>query len=407
MDGSGRVRRLPATSVWHVYTPLAIEHGAVNLGQGFPDGDPPEFVQQAACDAIQDGANQYARGAGSMALVSVVAERASADLGRVVDPIAEVLVCNGCTGALFATFQALLDDGDEVVVFEPLFDVYVGQIQMAGGVIVPVPLAVDAAGDWRFDVDLLGAACSDRTRAIVVNNPHNPTGKVFRRAELDRIADVVRCRPRIVVVVDEVYEHLVYDGCEHVRFASLPGMWDRTLTLSSAGKTFSVTGWKIGWCIGPRPLVAAVHAAQTFVVFSVCTPLQAAVAESLARAGAPYDGHPSYFVHLRRAYERKRDALLAHLRAAGFTPYTPSGSFFVVADCGRVRPPAQYGPGDWALARFLTVEVGVACIPMSAFRLHGDDVGRGSTLLRFAFCKSDEALAEAGRRLLAWRRAFV
>lgn len=200
MDGSGRVRRLPATSVWHVYTPLAIEHGAVNLGlsalwslsssrgltvslslwagQGFPDGDPPEFVQQAACDAIQDGANQYARGAGSMALVSVVAERASADLGRVVDPIAEVLVCNGCTGALFATFQALLDDGDEVVVFEPLFDVYVGQIQMAGGVIVPVPLAVDAAGDWRFDVDLLGAACSDRTRAIVVNNPHNPTGRL-------------------------------------------------------------------------------------------------------------------------------------------------------------------------------------------------------------------------------------
>jgi len=386
----------------------------VNLGQGFPNWPAPAFVKEAMVEAVMvDEENQYTRSAGHPALVKALASRYSRWLGREVDWQKEVTVCVGATEALFALTQALMSPGDEAVIIEPGFDIYAAQVKMAGGEAVRVPLRLDpdaagGAGSWVLDTEELAAALTPKSRLLVLNTPHNPTGKVFTREELEGIARVVLSHPRLVVLCDEVYEHLTYDGCEHVRLASIPGMWERCVTVSSSGKTFSVTGWKVGWCVGPREILRSVMTANAWVQFSVPTPTQAAIAKALDRADEPYGGFPTYYHSLRAEYEGKRDVVVAALRRAGMQPVPPSAGYFVMARTVGVDAPAEYmthsTPScpvmtrDWALARHLTIDHGVACIPPSAFYCERNKP-MAADLLRFAICKTDEELAKAAARL--------
>jgi aspartate/methionine/tyrosine aminotransferase len=258
----------------------------------------------------------------------------------------------------------------------------------------------------------LKAAFNDRTRVILINSPHNPTGKCFTRAELTSIAAIVQAFPRVVAISDEVYEHLVYDGKEHVRLATIPGMWERTITVSSSGKTFSVTGWKIGWAVGPEALIKGLVLTNQWVQFSVSTPAQHAIAICLVEADKPYEGYPSYYAWLNAQYTTKRDALLRALTDAGLRPVPPQGGFFIIADTGNVDFPEHHmqvttkaAPvmrRDWAFCRFLTLDVKVAAIPPSAF-YEGDDKDIARNMARFAFCKGDDSLEEAGKRLRTLR----
>jgi kynurenine---oxoglutarate transaminase / cysteine-S-conjugate beta-lyase / glutamine---phenylpyruvate transaminase len=426
---SHRLRPFVAKTVWEEFTPLAREvggssharppeqtlqrstHAAVNLGQGFPDWPAPRFVKDAMIRAVEADDNQYARSAGHMPLVEALAKRYSAWLGRTVDPLTEVTVSVGATEALFALTQALLGPGDEAIVLEPSFDIYCSQITMAGATAVRVPLRLVDEGstmDWRLDSAELEAAITDKTRFILLNTPHNPTGKVFSKEELELIAAVVRRHPDVLVICDEVYEHLTYDHHSHVRLASLPGMWEQVVTVSSSGKTFSVTGWKVGWVVGPAAVLRGVMTCNAWVQFSVPTPTQAAIAIALDEADKPYEGHASYYHWLKEQYQAKRDCLVASLTTAGMRPIPPNAGFFVMTLTDGLDPPASYlvesTPScpvmtrDWALARFLTKEVRVACIPPSAFYSE-EHKPLASNLLRFAFCKTNEALVEAGTRL--------
>lgn len=363
---------------------LALEHGAVNLGQGFPNFDGPDFVKQAAIDAIRTGKNQYAPLAGVSRLRQAIAERFTTRTGLGVDPDRQVTVTAGCTGALAAAFLGIIEPGDEVVLIEPYYDSYPPDVAMAGA--VPRFVTLRPPGFRLLEADLR-AVCSSRTRAVVVNTPHNPTGRVFTREELEAVARV--CRDfDMIAITDEVYEDLVYDG-QHVPLATLDGMWERTLTLSSLGKTFSLTGWKIGWAIGPDHLIAGVRAAQQFIIFDVATPLQHGAAAAL-RADA------GFYTELVADYRRKRDLLAEGLDRVGFTVYLPEGTYFILADH------TAFGfDDDRAFARHLTTEVGVAVIPPSAFY---HDPADGATMTRFAFCKDDETLREALVRLQALRR---
>lgn len=249
-----RLEGFDAPTVWAEFTPLANQHGAVNLGQGFPDWNPPAMAVQFAQAALAGPHNQYARSGGHPDLVRVLANRYSPLIGREINPLTEVTVSVGATEAIFAITQALLNPGDEVILFQPAFDIYPAQVQMAGGVAKFVKLSQPEHenGTWTVDLAEVEAAITEKTRLMILNTPHNPTGKVFTREELEGIADIVRRHPQLTVISDEVYESLVFDGKEHCRLASLPDMWERVLTVSSAGKTFTITGWKVGWVIGAR-----------------------------------------------------------------------------------------------------------------------------------------------------------
>jgi len=410
-----RIAGLLKPTVWHHMTPLAQKHKAVNLGQGFPGFSPAPFVRDALAGvAHEEGglnylANQYARAAGNLTLVEALAKKVGANLNRTVDPITEVMVCNGATGVIFNATQALLNPGDEVVTFEPAFDIYSAQAAMAGATVRPVPLNLTADSKaWSFDLDVFRAAFTDKTRMLIFNTPHNPTGKVFTSEEQASIAAVLRDFPDVIVVSDEVYEHLVFDGRRHVSFASIPDMWDRTLTVSSSGKTFSCTGWKIGWAVGPQPLISAMGVVGSWVSFSVNTPSQIAIARCMARASDPYEGSETFYAHVRAEYERKRAKLGAALTAAGLTPIYPEGSFFIMADTSNVEVPQQYRDQyaveghDWAFACWLTAELGVACIPPSPF--YCDETKHlARNLVRFAFAQEDSVLDDAAQRLLKIR----
>ena len=381
---AARVRNLPAT-VFSEYSALAARTGAVNLGQGFPDFDGPEEVREAAVHALRTGVNQYALGAGSANLRRAIAEHAVRFHRQAVDPEREVTVTAGATEALFDALLGLLDPGDEAVLFEPFYDSYAAAVAMAGAVIRPVTLRPPDAGHpgWWFRTEELEAAFGPRTRVVVVNTPHNPTGKVFTRAELEQVADACR-RHRVVALTDEVYEHLVFAPARHLRLATLPGMAERTLTVSSGGKSFSYTGWKVGWAIGPAELRRAVAQPHQYVTFAVAAPLQEGIAHALRLPDA-------YFEGLLAAYTARRDRLLSALRDAGFSPWAPEGAYFVCADV------AGFGhPTDDAFCRWLTTEVGVAAIPLSAFYLRPESA---PPVARFAFCKTDTVLDEAARRL--------
>jgi N-succinyldiaminopimelate aminotransferase len=388
---AARARQFGET-IFSEMSALAIEHGAVNLGQGFPDFEPPPFVIAAARDALDGPNHQYARGAGVLALAEAIAAQKRPGLGRPIDPATEVTVTVGATEALFATTLALVDPGDEVILLEPFYDSYPADVAIAGGVARFVPLRPGADGRWGFDDEELSAAFGPKTKAIFVNSPHNPTGKVFSRHELGRIAELC-VEHDVVAVSDEVYEHIVFDDAEHVSLASLPGMADRTVTISSIGKSFSVTGWKIGWIVACPALSLGIRRIHQWIPFAVATPLQAASARVLAEAA-----NNDYYAGLRADYQRKRDELVAILRGVGMRPLVPEGTYFVVAD---VSP---FGFADDAsFCRYLAREVGVAAIPPSAF--YGEEHKRlARHLARFCFCKSEQTLGAAAERFARMRK---
>lgn len=376
---AARVRHL-GTTIFSEMTALAIQHQAVNLGQGFPDFPGPDFLKQAAIDAIINNRNQYTPGAGLLDLRQAIAGKMERHYGLIFDPASEVMVTQGATGAIFATMLGLIDPGDEVILFEPYYDSYLPALQFAGG--IPRFYTLRAPG-WGIDPVELESLFSDRTKLIVTNTPHNPTGKVFTRAELGLIADLCQ-RYNVIAVTDEVYEHIVFDNRQHVCLATLPGMADRTVTISSAGKTFSMTGWKVGWALGRPELMEAILRVHQFMVFTGATPLQAGVAIALQRSN-------DYYAELTAMYQANRDFLTTALAEAGLTPIVPQGTYFVMVDLSRLD-----FPDDVAFCRYLTTEVGVTAIPPSAFYHDPKD---GAKLARFAFCKTRSMLEEAARRL--------
>ncbi len=380
--GSPLVARMRGfgTTIFAEMSALAGATGAINLGQGFPDTDGPREMLDAAKAAIDGGRNQYPPGPGVPELLDAVAAHQWRFYGIHLDPASEVLVTVGATEAIAATVLALCEPGDEVVTFEPYYDSYAATIALAGAV---RRTSVLRFPDFAVDEASLRAAFSDRTRLVLLNTPHNPTGKVFTRAELELICSLAR-EHDAWVVTDEVYEHLVFDGLEHVPVATLPGMAERTLTISSAGKTFSATGWKVGWVTGPAEAVAAVRTVKQFLTYVGSGPFQPAVALALGLGDDVYAG-------LSSSLQTKRDLLVAGLRSAGLEVAVPSGTYFVVADA------APLGATDGLeFCRGLPSLAGVVGVPVSVFH---DDVDAARTLVRFAFCKRDEVLAEAVERL--------
>jgi len=372
------------TTIFADINALAAKHGAVNLGQGAPDFDGPPEVLAAAVKAVNSALNQYAPGIGMAPVRQAIAHHAQRFYNQTLNPDTDVLVASGATEAMFAAILGLTDPGDEVIVFEPVYDTYVPNLVMAGVAPRYVPLRGD---DWRFDADELAKAFNPRTKAIVINTPHNPTGKVFSRDELRAIAELCM-KHNVVAITDEVYEHILYDDASHVRLATLPGMAERTVTISSLGKTFSVTGWKIGWAMGPAALVDAVNQAHQFITYAVASPLQAAAATALH---LPFD----FFEHLQSSYQARRDRMLAVLRRAGFKVFKPQGSYFIMIDWRGVAP--SHVQNDMQFARWLIQEIGVACIPASPFYQEADKQ-LGQYFARFAVCKKDETLDAAAER---------
>jgi N-succinyldiaminopimelate aminotransferase len=370
------------STIFAEMTALATEHGAVNLGQGFPDTDGPPEMLAAAKAAIDAGRNQYPPGPGVPELLEAVAVHQKRFYGLEVDPGSEVLVTVGATEAIAATVLALCEPGDEVVTFEPYYDSYAATIALAGAV---RRTSVLRFPDFAVDEESLRAAFSPRTRMVLLNTPHNPTGKVFSRSELELVCSLAR-EYDAWVVTDEVYEHLVFDSAAHLPVATLPGMADRTLTISSAGKTFSATGWKVGWVSGPAPAVAAVRAVKQFLTFVGSGPFQPAVATALGLGDDVYAA-------LSGSLQAKRDLLVAGLRSAGLEVSVPQGTYFVIADA------APLGAVDaLQFCRELPLRAGVVGVPVSVFH---DDVDAARTLVRFAFCKRDDVLHEAVERLHA------
>lgn len=367
------------TTIFAEMTALANQHGAVNLGQGFPDFPAPDFLKQAAQEAIAAEINQYAPSNGRPRLRAAIAQKMQTHYGRSVDPNSEILVTHGATEGIYATILGLINPGDEVIVFEPFYDSYVPAIQMAGGIPRFYTLRPPT---WAIDPDLLASLFSAKTKLIIVNTPHNPTGKVYTLAELSLIADLCQ-KYDVLALVDEVYEHLVFNG-RHTHFAALPNMAERTITLSSVGKTFSVTGWKVGWAVAPAPLIQAIFRVHQFLTFCGAAPLQEATAVALEAS----DDYYHIFLH---DYTIRRTFLLNALENAGLQPLPPDGTYFVMVDIRN-----QGFANDVAFCRYLTQEIGVAAIPPSAFYQNPAD---GATLARFAFCKSQATLEKAAERL--------
>lgn len=364
---------------------LAAETGSINLGQGFPDTDGPRSLLQGAARRIEQGVNQYPPGPGRVELRGAVAADRARRYGLEYDPDTEVYITVGATAGIAASVLGLVEPGDEVVLFEPMYDSYAGVIALAGGVRRPVALRPDPdqGGRFRFDADELRAAIGPRTRMIIVNSPHNPTGTVFTPDELDVIAEL--CREHdLIALTDEVYEHLTFDDAAHVPLATRAGMRDRTVAVSSAGKTFSVTAWKTGWVMGPEPLVRAARTVNQFLTFTANGALQLAIADAIR-------DETEWVAAQRDALQRKRDRLAAGLREAGFGVMRPQGTYFVMTD---IRP-LGYSDGI-ELARALPGRAGVAAVPAQVLY---DNVAEGRHLVRFAFCKRDEVLDDAVIRL--------
>ena len=374
-----RLRSIPPT-IFSEMSALALRTDSVNLGQGFPDRDGPATALEAAVTALRGGRNQYAPGPGVPELRQAVAEHQGRHYGIELDPLTQVIITAGATEAVAAAVFAFVEPGEEMVVLEPYYDSYVACIEMAGGVRRPVTLR---APDFRLDVDALRAAVTPRTTSILLNTPHNPTGAVLNRDELQAVADVA-IEHDLVVVTDEVYEHLLFDGRAHVPICTLPGMWDRTVTISSAGKTFSFTGWKVGWVTGPADLVATVMAAKQWLTFSNAAPLQPAVAHALTREAGFYDD-------LAKELQAKRDLLVEGLRTLDLDVYEPEATYFVTTD---VR---AYGhPDGMAFCLALPEKAGVVAIPSQVFY---DDQDEGRHKVRWAFCKDTSVVEEGVRRL--------
>jgi N-succinyldiaminopimelate aminotransferase len=381
--GVSRMRPFGAT-IFSEMTALARQAGAVNLGQGFPDTDGPASMLDAAVRSIRSGGNQYAPGPGLPELRTAIAAQRARCYGLTYDPLTEVFVTVGATEGIAAALLGLVEPGREVVVFEPYYDSYAAVIALAGAVRRPVTLRPDpSSARFAFDPEQLRAAIGPQTAAILVNSPHNPTGTVFTDAELDSIAAVC-VEHDLIAITDEVYEYLTYDGVAHRPLAALPGMAQRTVSISSAGKTFSCTGWKVGWVCAPAPLIAGVAAVKQFLTFTASGPFQHAVAEAL-------DTEQDWVAGQRASLQARRDQLVEGLTALGLPVFSPQGTYFVQADIGGL------GLGDGlSAARALPGRAGVAVVPTSVFY---DDPQAGRDLVRFAFCKREEVIAEALARL--------
>jgi N-succinyldiaminopimelate aminotransferase len=376
------------TTVFAEMSARAVATGSVNLGQGFPDYPGPPEVLDVARAAIGTAADQYPPGPGIPELREAVAEHHQRFSGLQYDPADEILVTAGATEAIAAAMLALLEPGDEVVLFEPIYDSYSASIAMAGGVARPVPLhpPENGAGPWTFDPDELRVAITARTKLLLVNSPHNPTGKVFPVAELAILA-ALAVEHELLVLTDEVYEHLVFSGARHTSLATLPGMRERTLVVSSAGKTFNVTGWKVGWICGPAPLVSAVRTAKQFLTYVNAGPFQPAVAAGLRLPD-------EYFAAAARDLEYRRDVLVRGLAEAGLPVISPEATYFATVDVRSVQP-----DGDGlAFCRALPERAGVVGIPTVVF-YEPAHAHLGRHLVRFAFCKRDDVLGEAVERL--------
>jgi len=373
-------------SVIREMTRLALAHGAVNLGQGFPDFEPPAPMVEAAKRALDGGHNQYAVTWGAPALRAAIAAKAKRFNGIDCDADRHVTVTCGATEAMMAAMLALVDEGDEVVAFEPFYENYGPDALLSGAKLKLVPL--DPARAFAFDEERLKAAFSRRTKAIILNTPNNPAGKVFTRDEMKAIADLCRDHDAFAVT-DEIYEHILYGGRKHVSIATLPGMFDRTITVSGASKTYSATGWRVAWAIAPPAASVALRRVHDFLTVGAPHPLQMGVAAALALPD-------SYYAELNALYDRQRRALVAMLRDAGFEPVDPEGAYYVMADFRHVAAPAAAKTDDRRFAEWLVRDVGLAGVPGSSFF---GDPALGRSLIRFNFAKTDATLAAARAKL--------
>ncbi|KAF0434866.1 PLP-dependent transferase [Gigaspora margarita] len=399
--------------VWSIFTPLAAQLNAVNLGQGFMNFPPPDFVRKAAIDAINtDDCNQYAHPKGRLRLLKALAKSYSPLFNRTLDPETEVVVTAGANEALYATFAGFLDDGDEVILMEPFFDQYIANITMNGGVPVYVPLRphgdtskIMSSSDWKLDINELRSKITPRTKIIVLNTPHNPVGKVFSKEELLEIGQLVQ-EFNLLLISDEVYDRLYFKPDVHERIANLPGLWEHTITIGSGGKTFGTTGWRVGWSIGPKDLIKTVLSAQTRIVFCVNSPLQEAIAISLEEAEA----HNYYENHIT-SYEQRREKMCKALSDAGLPHTIPQGAYYVLANIKGIKIPEDYEypealnsrPRDFKVCYWLAKEIGVVAIPPSEFYCE-ENRHLGEDYARFAFCKTDETLEAAAKALLKLKK---
>ena len=367
-------------SVIREMTRLALRHGAVNLSQGFPDFPAPAEIKRAAQDAIAADVNQYAITWGAKKFRDAIAEKFQRTQGVTVDPEREITVCCGSTEAMISAMMAIINPGDEVVVFEPFYENYGPDAILSGASPRFVKLRPP---DWTFDPDELAAAFGPATKAIILNTPNNPTGKVFERAEFDIIRDLC-VRWNAFAITDEIYEHMLYDGAKHISLASLDGMRDRTITINALSKTYSVTGWRVGWAIAPPEVTAAIRKAHDFITVGAAAPLQEAGAVAMHLPA-------SYYESLARDYLVRRDRLLGILTGAGFRCFKPRGAYYIMTDI------SAFGfPDDVSFAKYLVTEIGVAAVPGSSFYRHPED---GRMHLRFTFCKKETTFQAAAERL--------
>ncbi|HZT68563.1 MAG TPA: aminotransferase class I/II-fold pyridoxal phosphate-dependent enzyme [Terriglobia bacterium] len=372
-------------SVIREMTRLAIQHGAVNLAQGFPNFAAPNEVKEAAVRAVQADINQYAITWGAREFRRAIAERFEKDSGLSIDPEQEITVCCGATEAMIASLLAVVNPGEEVVVFEPFYENYGPDAIISGAVPRFVPLHPP---EWTFDPEELAAAFSDHTRALILNTPNNPTGKVFSREELETIARIVR-NSNAYVLTDEIYQYLVYEGRRHISMAALPGMRERTITINSMSKTYSVTGWRVGWAVAPPEITQAVRKMHDFLTVGAAAPLQQAGITALRLPD-------EYYNKLQADYLKRRDRLLAALEDAGFKCFKPYGAYYIMTDI------SGFGfRDDVEFTRHLIEHVGVAAVPGSSFYSKSE---LGSRQVRFTFCKKDSTLDEAARRLTKLKR---
>ncbi len=404
--------RAKPVSVWTTFGELASKTGAYNLGQGFPDWNPPDFVLNSLVETASTAVHQYTRPAGHPPLVELLAERYSRHLNRQIDPFNEVAVTVGASQALYLALTTFVLPGDEVILFEPFFDLYLKQLKLCAAKPVFVPLGDNSNDPWAIDIDKLRKSVTKKTKVLILNSPHNPTGKVFKLAELEAIAQIVRENPQIIVISDEVYKFSVYNPLEsgdstaqgHYHFARIKDMWDRTITLSSCGKTFSVTGWQIGWTVGPAKYILPIQELLPCVQFCAATPIQAALTSSLQIADQPYEGYSTYYEWLRSQFQSKRSILEEGLQSIGIEPIESNGGFFLMGKLPKVNSLSRISDElyDWAYCRYLATEYGVIGIPASPFFSNGDkSIGMYGPMARFAFCKKDSTLINAANVLKA------